>query len=432
MLQMLKSKKRKSLYKALQKIKEELILLGFVSLLLAVFQDDIANKCISDHLTEKWIPCRDDKSTSKATSHLQISNGGRHLLAAEDISSCPSGKVSFVSIGVLHELHILIFILAIVHVACCTLTVLLGEVKISHWKKKWERSIRKQNKNDINNDNRVIHVRSLTFIKERCKGDDANKRHYVISFFKHLAGILTKADYAAMRLGFTLTHCNTDQRFNFQKYLVYAYEHDFQKVVSINWFLWIFVVISFTLNVAGWNIYFWISFVPLVVLLIVETKLEQVITELAIYVAQRHTVIVGGVQIQTSDSFFWFSQPKYVLLLIHIILFFNSFGIAIFFWTWLKFGFHSCVMGETKFVYARIVIMVVIQTICSYSTLPLYAIVTQMRNSYNKEAMKRLSIESSNRVTEGSSPERSDTIVSVEMENQLEGQGSIQTVEETE
>uniref|UniRef100_A0A803MQW7 MLO-like protein 1 n=1 Tax=Chenopodium quinoa TaxID=63459 RepID=A0A803MQW7_CHEQI len=226
--------------------KAKLILLGFVSLLLAVFQDDIANKCISDHLTEKWIPCRDDKSTSKATSHLQISNGGRHLLAAEDISSCPSGKVSFVSIGVLHELHILIFILAIVHVACCTLTVLLGEVKIS--------------------------------------------------FFKHLAGILTKADYAAMRLGFTLL-------------------------------------------------------VPLDI-----------------------------------RRYFLYTQ-----------------------------------CGR-----------VVIQTICSYSTLPLYAIVTQMRNSYNKEAMKRLSIESSNRVTEGSSPERSDTIVSVEMENQLEGQGSIQTVEETE
>ena len=71
-------------------------------------------------------------------------------------------------------------------------------------------------------------------------------------------------------------------------------------------------------------------------LLIVGTKLEQVITELAIYVAQRHSVIVGDVRIQPSDDHFWFSQPKYVLYLIHFILFLNSFGFAVFFWTLVR------------------------------------------------------------------------------------------------
>ncbi|KAL2922607.1 MLO-like protein 15 [Bienertia sinuspersici] len=85
-----------------------------------------------------------------------------------------------------------------------------------------------------------------------------------------------------------------NQRFNFHKYMVYAYEEDFRKLVSISWFLWLFVVISLKLNVAGWNIYIWISFVPLILLLVIGTKLEQVITELAIDLSQRHTVVMGS------------------------------------------------------------------------------------------------------------------------------------------
>lgn len=40
------------------------------------------------------------------------------------------GKVPFVSIGVIHDLHYLVFILAIVHAVSCTVTVLLGKVKV--------------------------------------------------------------------------------------------------------------------------------------------------------------------------------------------------------------------------------------------------------------------------------------------------------------
>ncbi|XP_019107994.2 MLO-like protein 1 [Beta vulgaris subsp. vulgaris] len=425
--QRLKRKEKKHLYEALQQIKEELMLLGFVSLLLAVFQDNIAKTCIPEKLAKKWIPCDydyDDESTSKATTHFQtslLSAGGGRLLAEENtISTCPEGKTFLVSVGVLHELHYLIFILAIVHVVSCTITFLLGRLKISQWRK-WEESIRKRI-DVIGDKDRFIDIRSLTFIKERFEGVDANKRNYAISFLKHLAGIVTKADYTAMRLGFILTHCNANQKFNFHKYMVYAYEADFEEVVSTSWFLWIFVVISLTLNVAGWNIYFWLSFFPLILLLVVGTKLEQVITELAIYVAQRHSVLVGSISIHLSDEHFWLSQPRFLLSLIHVILFVNSFGFAICFWMLIKFGINSCVMGEAKYVYARILIMVVVQTICSYSTLPLYAIVTQMGSSFNEEAMERHVSGSSYHLTEDKTPGDSTTAASIQMANPRESQ----------
>lgn len=371
------------LHMALQKIKEELMLLGFISLLLTFFQDETTKWCISEKLAQKWLPCH--YKPAETTAHF-VSAGGRHLLAgAAGGSTCPTGKIHFVSLTVLHDLHYLIFILAIVHVLSCQLIVLLGEMKIRQWKK-WEESIRMQNAND---EGRVIDIRNHDFIKEHFGGINANKRNYVKSFFKHLAGILTKNDYAAMRMGFVLTHCNGNQRFNFHKYIVYAYEADFNKIVSISWFMWLFVAISLTLNVAGWHIYFGIAFIPFTLLLILGTKLQQVITALATRIAQKNSIIFGEVRIEPSDDYFWFGSTKVALSLIHIILFVNSFGFSIFFWTLFKFGLNSCVMGDAIYAYPRIIIMVVAQTICSYSTLPLYAIVTQMGSSYNKEAMER-------------------------------------------
>jgi mlo protein len=41
-------------------------------------------------------------------------------------------------------------------------------------------------------------------------------------------------------------------------------------------------------------------------------------------------------------------------------------------------------MGQVRFIVPRLVIGVIIQVLCSYSTLPLYAIVTQMGSSFKK------------------------------------------------
>jgi mlo protein len=67
-------------------------------------------------------------------------------------------------------------------------------------------------------------------------------------------------------------------------------------------------------------------------LLVVGSKMEHIITELAYEVAQKHTAIQGDLVVAPSDDFFWFHRPKLVLLLIHVVLFQNAFEIAFFFW----------------------------------------------------------------------------------------------------
>ncbi|KAF8393743.1 hypothetical protein HHK36_019941 [Tetracentron sinense] len=128
------------------------------------------------------------------------------------------------------------------------------------------------------------------------------------------------------------------------------------------------------------------NLVELQLLLLVGAKLEHIITRLAEEVVERKMDNQRAQQIKPSDKHlikpsdehFWFNRPGIVLYLIHFILFQNSFEIAFFFWIWSTYGFDSCIMEKLGYIIPRLIVGVTIQVLCSYSTLPLYAIVSQV------------------------------------------------------
>jgi len=400
----LKKKKQKPLYEALQKVKEELMLLGFISLLLTVFQGLISKFCVKENVLMHMLPCSlDSRREAGASEHknvtakehfqtfLPIVGTTRRLLAehaAVQVGYCSEkGKVPLLSLEALHHLHIFIFVLAISHVTFCVLTVIFGSTRIHQWKK-WEDSIadEKFDPETALRKRRVTHVHNHAFIKEHFLGigKDSVILGWTQSFLKQFYDSVTKSDYVTLRLGFIMTHCKGNPKLNFHKYMMRALEDDFKQVVGISWYLWIFVVIFLLLNVNGWHTYFWIAFIPFALLLAVGTKLEHVIAQLAHEVAEKHVAIEGDLVVKPSDEHFWFSKPQIVLYLIHFILFQNAFEIAFFFWIWVTYGFDSCIMGQVRYIVPRLVIGVFIQVLCSYSTLPLYAIVSQMGSSFKK------------------------------------------------
>ncbi|KAG8085597.1 hypothetical protein GUJ93_ZPchr0010g9980 [Zizania palustris] len=139
---------------------------------------------------------------------------------------------------------------------------------------------------------KIIRVHQFEFIKDHFKG--IGKEYIILSwlhsFVKQLYGSMSKSDYRTMRLGFIMTHCRGNPKFDFHKYMMRVLESDFKKVVGISWYLWVFVVIFLLLNVNGWHMYFWIAFLPLL-LLAVGTKLEYVIAQLAHDVAEKNPAI---------------------------------------------------------------------------------------------------------------------------------------------
>jgi len=69
------------------------------------------------------------------------------------------------------------------------------------------------------------------------------------------------------------------------------------------------------------------------ILLLVGTKLEIVIMEMAKEIQDKATVIEGAPIVEPSNRFFWFNRPEWVLFLIHLTLFQNAFQMAHFVWT---------------------------------------------------------------------------------------------------
>ncbi|OWM67834.1 hypothetical protein CDL15_Pgr010772 [Punica granatum] len=278
-----------------------------------------------------------------------------------------TGMVPLLSATALHHLHIFIFVLAVTHVIICVLTILFGGAKIRQWRI-WEDAIQKSESNPEDELKKFTHVQDHAFIRNRFLGigKDLALLGWVHSFFKQFYASVTRSDYITLRLGFIMTHCRGNPKFNFHKYMIRALEADFKRVVGISWYLWIFVVVFLSLNVA------------------VGTKLEHVINQLAHEVAEKHVAIEGDLVVQPSDNHFWFHRPKIVLYLIHIILFQNAFELAFFFFILVQYKFKSCIMGPIGYIIPRLVIGAFVQFLCSYSTLPLYAIVTQMGSSFKK------------------------------------------------
>ncbi|MED6225088.1 hypothetical protein PIB30_090424 [Stylosanthes scabra] len=397
-----KRKNQTPLFDALQKLQEELMLLGFISLLLTVFQSAISHICIPRELTTAMLPCKRPHESSEGSAHDQIYFDGiinkRRLFSVGDTSQiCRSkGKVPLLSIESLHHLHIFIFVLAVVHAVFCVTTLFLGIARMRQWKR-WEEEIHRKVSRTADSSS-VLALHHHEFFKKHADGHwrRAAVVGWLISFFKQFYGSVTESDYVALRYGFIKEHCPHKPRFDFHEYMVRTLEVDFRKIVGISWYLWLFVVLFLLLNIAGWHTYFWLAFLPLIILLLVGAKLEHIIARLAQESLQKMEAENGNEQnrgrrreqesarVKPSDEYFWFSRPTLVLDLLHFTLFQNSFEIAFFFWIWCTYGFDSCIMEKIHYIIPRLIMGVIVQVLCSYSTLPLYTLVTQMGSGFKK------------------------------------------------
>ncbi|GMY05147.1 mlo-like protein 4 [Fagus crenata] len=138
----LKKTRRKALFVSLEKIKEEMMLLGLLSLLLAQSARWISEICVNSSLfTSRFYLCSEKdygtnenimlKSSFFATNATDIPPKG---LSA---NQCGEGREPFVSYQGLEQLHRFLFVLGVTHVLYSCVAVGLAMSKIYSWRK-WE------------------------------------------------------------------------------------------------------------------------------------------------------------------------------------------------------------------------------------------------------------------------------------------------------
>ncbi|KAI4296817.1 hypothetical protein L6164_036740 [Bauhinia variegata] len=361
-------KRKKSLVQALDKIKSELMLMGFISLLLTVCEKSIANICIPKDVGETFLPCKDISAD----------------YSEEEAKCAEQEKVSFLSRQGVQELQQLIFHIAVSHVISCIFTFGLGMAKMRRWES-WEAETRTFEYQFLNDPRRFQLTHQTSFGKRHLNyWSDNPILFWPVCFLGQFYNSVSKVDYLTLRHGFIMAHFAEGSNFDFQRYIKRALEKDFKVVMGIRWWMWIFSLAFIFFHANVFHSYFWLPFIPLVMLLLVGTKLKGIITKMCLDSHDKSHVVKGTLLVTPSDHFFWFGWPRLLLHLMSFILVQNSFQLAFFTWTWFRFGIRSCFHRVTEDIIIRLAVGVLVQILCGYVTLPLYALVTQMGSSMSK------------------------------------------------
>ncbi|CAE5962819.1 unnamed protein product [Arabidopsis arenosa] len=376
------------------------MLMGFISLLLTIGQGYISNICIPKNIAASMHPCstseearkygkkdvpkedgEDGENSRRKLLQLVDSLIPRRSLATKGYDKCAEkGKVAFVSAYGMHQLHIFIFVLAVCHVIYCIVTYALGKTKMRRWKR-WEEETKTIEYQYSHDPERFRFARDTSFGRRHLNfWSKSTITLWIVCFFRQFFRSVTKVDYLTLRHGFIMAHLapGSDARFDFRKYIQRSLEEDFKTIVEINPVIWFIAVLFLLTNTNGLNSYLWLPFIPFVVILIVGTKLQVIITKLGLRIQEKGDVVKGTPLVQPGDHFFWFGRPRFILFLIHLVLFTNAFQLAFFAWSTYEFGLKNCFHESRVDVIIRISIGLIVQILCSYVTLPLYALVTQM------------------------------------------------------
>ncbi|KAL3845904.1 hypothetical protein ACJIZ3_003307 [Penstemon smallii] len=459
-------RKKIALVEALEKIKAELMVLGFISLILTFGQNYITRICIPYKLANTLLPCNlEESNKAKNTDHHRRLLWYEHRILAADSPAKACKDVRTHAQLINRDLLIIVFVLVDInetlfrriyyisgipaayigprttstphfhilfsHVSCLLqclnndtgeiegfIYLTISRLQIRKWKN-WEREI--ENEHETNNGASQF---KLTHENSFVKGHTSSwMTTPVVCFFRHITYSVQRPDYLTLRHGFISVHLAPGTKFNFQQYIKRSLEDDFKVVVGIPYVLfplyiaclnqinlfelilfirftlsptlWMTTVVYLLLNVKGWNVMFWLSVMPVLIILAVGTKLQSIITRMAIEIQQRHAVVQGIPLVQLSDKHFWFSSPTLILYLIHLTLFQNAFEITHFIWISYEFGLRSCFARDDRITYLRVALGLGVQFLVSYITLPLYALVTQMgshmkRSIFDEQTSKAL------------------------------------------
>ncbi|KAJ6353326.1 hypothetical protein OIU76_002360 [Salix suchowensis] len=274
--------KRKALLSALDKIKEELMVFGLLSLLMGHWIAFVAKICVeSSTLSSKFYPCVVKKNNFTPGNHVlsrvKYSNDSfvKELVHKQKNEYCPEGHESFVSHESLEQLHRLMFVLGVIHVSYSFIAIALAMIKIYSWRT-WENQAKTMALQSVLGSPEAAfdETRQLsTFIFHHTSHPWSQHRVLVwlLCFSRQFWSSINQADYFALRLGFISKH-QLPLTYDFHNYMLRSMEEEFRDIVGISVPLWIYGICCIFLNFHGTDFYFWLSFLPAILILLIGTK----------------------------------------------------------------------------------------------------------------------------------------------------------------
>ncbi|KAH0973113.1 hypothetical protein GBA52_025269 [Prunus armeniaca] len=301
--------KRKSLFAALDKIKEaELMLFGVMSLLMGHWIFIVAKICVkSSLLSSKFFPCALE-SDLHSVEHVLVSSSNylnksvsKMQVKAGSHDYCPEGHESFASKESLEQLHRLMFVLGVTHVSYSFVAIFK---QIYSWRV-WENEAKALAIHALQDtplaEPSIQRIRRLsTFIFHHASHPWSQHRALVwlLCFTRQFWSSINRSDYMALRFGFITTH-QLPLSYDFHNYMIRSMEEEFRDIVGISLPLWIYTICCTILDFHG-------NF--LLLILLIGTKLHRVVVNLAVEITEESPYMENQ-QFKLRDELFWFKKP---------------------------------------------------------------------------------------------------------------------------
>ncbi|KAF7062120.1 hypothetical protein CFC21_068755 [Triticum aestivum] len=445
---------KKAMGEALEKMKAELMLVGFISLLLTVAQDPISKICISVEAGSKMLPCKlpeadyagdDAKGSRRRLLWLQGDTHRRFLAAPAGEDVCAK-QVALMSAGSMHQLHIFIFVLAVFHVLYSVVTMaerdkrvipssrprrgrgiggssdVLGDLLVGfsflgggtigvggHGDDEGDADVEEER------DKRVIP--SSRPRRGRGIGGSSGVLGDLLVGFSFLGGGTVgvgghgddegdadveemkqwkkwESETASLEYQFANGQDLSTLHFLTETASSQKSRFDFHKYIKRSLEDDFKVVVGISLKL--WFVAVLILFLDFHDPVVGRDQAgDGDHMEMAQEIQDRESVVKGAPAVEPSNKYFWFDRPDWVLFLIHLTLFQNAFQMAHFVWTVATPDLKKCYHQKMGVSIAKVVLGVAAQIMCSYITFPLYALVTQMgshmkRSVFNEQTAKAL------------------------------------------
>ncbi|GKV44088.1 hypothetical protein SLEP1_g51314 [Rubroshorea leprosula] len=385
--------KSKSLLSALEKIHDELMLFGVLSLLMGHWIEFVAKICVKQSaLSSRFMPCASKDGLTVRIGEVSTSEYLNYTVSREQETTwernyCPEGQESFASYECLEQLHRFIFVLGITHVFYSFAAIALALVKIYSWRA-WENQAKTMATRNAQDSHQAgahnLEMKRLsTFVFRHVSHPWSQHRVLVwlLCFSRQFWSSINRADYMALRHGFITTH-QLPLTYDFHNYMLRSMEEEFCDIVGISVPLWIYGILCIILDFHGSDLYFCLSFLPAMLILLIGMKLHRVVIMLASEVVDNSPWMQQH-KFHLRDELFWFRRPRLVLRLIQFISFQNAYEMASFIWSLWEIKDSTCFMENSIFMIIRLTFGVISQCWCSFLTFPLYVIIAEVFRFFN-------------------------------------------------
>lgn len=368
---------------AIHKIEEELMLLGFISLMLLVVEEYIADICIADDPFWKGIKCEAHvqghgnapapapayaaapksglsppsydstytpsygrrllESTGSSRRLLESTGSSRRLLADGPSHDCSDGKAPILEINAMHQVHLLIFLIACFHVTFSLSTLLISKARINHWTG-WE-----------------FWGDDPTETVERLKPPQvytSSAKKFVVMFCNQFVQTVDPFSYIAFRR-YYISKMELPDSFIFKDRVMRSLQNDFKSVVGVSPWMWVILTLQLLLEGYHWGKYYIMAIISIVLVLSAGTKMLYISHRISLGIMKIYDEEADG-KIEQSDldriqkegqssaklegleAGFWFGSPKFLMQCIRFALFSSAVTVAeAVFYRW-QVGANAC------------------------------------------------------------------------------------------